>query len=104
MPFGSSQVPSGELSPAVAAINSTDLVSFVLGGVMAFGEANKAVANNNKLTQTSLQRSAQSLAWFCFLLFILLIGSYPSGHANAPWCGRMHSLVKLLESETTVIS
>lgn len=84
------------LSPAVAAINSTDLASFVLGGVMAFVEANKAVANNDKLTQTSLQQRAHSLAWFCFLLFSLFVGSYPSGDANAAWCHRMHSFVQFM--------
>ena len=83
------------LSPAVAAINSTDLASFVFGGIMAFVEANKAV-HKDSVTSTSLQQSTRSAAWFCFLLFSLFLGSYPSGDANAPWCLWMHSLVNFI--------
>ena len=83
------------LSPAVAAVNSTDLSSFVFGGIMAFVEANKAAVQSDNLMQTSLKQSVHYGAWFVMLLLSLFLGSYPSGDANAPWCLWMHALVKL---------
>ena len=84
------------LSPAVAAVNSTDLASFVFGGIMAFVEANKAAAEADKTPETSIVQGARSAGWFCFFCFSLFLGSYPSGDANAPWCLWMHSLVSSL--------
>ena len=81
------------LSPAVAAIESTDLASFAFGGVIAFVESNKAADDKNKATRSPLTQTIQSTGWCTFLGLSLFLGSYPSGDANAPWCLWMHSWV-----------
>ena len=80
------------LSPAVASIGATDLAGFVFGGLVALAEVDFAAAKPS--TTPLLKRTTRYAAWFAVLILSLLLGSYPSGEANAPWCSWMYTLVR----------
>jgi len=80
------------LSPAVASLGATDLAGFVFGGIVAFVEVNIAAAEPS--TTPVYKRTTCSAVWFALFILSLLLGSYPSGEANAPWCSWMYTLVR----------